>query len=155
MSTERVESGEGAAPESPKRNTVRKYGRARVAEDAGEGAEAAQASTSATRSSAPVPEPEPQPEPPIQEKNTLSSEDEDGDRNEDASYADLRKELGLGGWNAEVDAIDDMPEDQLRTLPSNLLDEQSEDEARDENVGRVLTIANVELKAIGSIKIMI
>lgn len=120
------EPSEKMATESPKRNVVRKYGRARPAEEAQE--RVGEASTSAIVEQQP------------QESNTLSSDHEGG---EDASYADLRKELGIGGWNDEVDAIDAMPEEQLRTLPANLLDDfdsdddsESRQNAQNENVGR-------------------
>ncbi|TIB69573.1 hypothetical protein E3P77_00340 [Wallemia ichthyophaga] len=96
--------------DSPKRNVIRKYGRARPAEAAQE--------VSATSHFAQEQQQKPY------ESNMLDSDDEGG---EDASYADLRKELGIGGWNDEVEAIDAMPEEQLRTLPANLIDEFDSD----------------------------
>lgn len=96
--------------DSPKRNVIRKYGRARPAEAAQE--------VSATSHFAQEQQQKPY------ESNMLDSDDEGG---EYASYADLRKELGIGGWNDEVEAIDAMPEEQLRTLPANLIDEFDSD----------------------------
>lgn len=92
---------------SPKRNVVRKYGRARPEEET-------DGQTSATIATE---------KPTIEETNLLS----DDDANEKDEHVKLRRELGLGGWNDEVDAIDTMPEEQLRSLPANLLDEFDSD----------------------------
>lgn len=94
---------------SPKRNVVRKYGRARPEE----------------------PDRQPSPtiaiEKPTVDETNLLSDDDTNENNENDEHAELRRELGLGGWNDEVDAIDTMPEEQLRSLPANLLDEFDSD----------------------------